>query len=88
MKKNTLLYILIAGGLYYYFYKRVAQSRKKSSKNKPYSILVEEPTKISEQEYKKLTLLEKVTPIAKKIISKAKEKRAAKKKVGYFPDLY
>lgn len=88
MKKNTLLYLLIAGGLYYYVYKRIVDSRKKSSKNKPYSLLVEEPTKISEQEYKKLSILDKVTPIAKKIISKVKEKKADKKKVGYFPDLY
>lgn len=82
MKNKTLLYILAAGGIIYLI------SRQKGSKNKKYSLEVPEPTKITKEQFEGKTLLQKVTPIAKKVITKVKQniaKKKAAKKVGYFP---
>jgi len=81
MKNKTLLYLLLAGGVYYWLY----------TKRKPKGKVIVEPLeKISEEQFynpkPEKTLLQKVAPVAKKIVSKIKERRQAKKKVGYFPD--
>jgi hypothetical protein len=89
MKNKTLLYILLAGGLYYVLYKRFKDSRQaKVNVQRPYTLDVSEAEVITEEQFKKPSILEKITPIAKKVLTKAKEKRAARKKVGYFPDIY
>lgn len=90
MKKNTLLYLLLAGGAIY-FITRMRRNGTNVNIQRGYSLEVPEPDIITEQEYKEKTLLQKAAPVVKKlvtnIIAKRKEKKAAKK-VGYFPDTF
>lgn len=83
MKNKALLYILLAGGIV------LLISAKKKPKGQ---VIVPEPEKITEDQFynpkPEKTLLQKIAPVAKKIVSKIKEKRQAKKKVGYFPDTF
>lgn len=88
MKKNTLLYLLLAGGVYYLIYRQIKLGKQAKSGQRPYSLEVAEAEKITEQEFKMPSLLKKIAPAAKKIVEKAKAKRAARKKVGYFPDTF
>ena len=76
MKNKALLtYLLIGGAAYYFIYK--SKAKKKGT------IIVPEPTKISEQEFRQKapvkTIFQKAAPIVKKIFAK-------KKAVGNFPD--
>jgi hypothetical protein len=76
MKNKALLtYLLIGGAAYYFIYKSKAKKKAK--------IIVPEPTKISEQEFRQKapvkTIFQKAAPIVKKIFAK-------KKAVGNFPD--
>ena len=84
MKKQTLLLLALAGGAL------ILLSMKAKPKKRAYTIEVPEPEKITQQQYEKATaqpgLLQKITPVVKSIVKKAKEKRAARK-MG-FPDLY
>ena len=80
MKNKALIYLLIAGGVYWY----IAKSKKPK-----YKITVPEPEKITAEQYSQQTkgLVQKIIPVAKKVISKIKAKKAAKK-IGEFPCLY
>jgi len=76
MKNKALLtYLLIGGAAYYFIYK--SKAKKKAT------IIVPEPTKISEQEFRQKapvkTIFQKAAPIVKKIFAK-------KKAVGNFPN--
>jgi hypothetical protein len=76
MKNKALLtYLLIGGAAYYFIYKSKVKKKGK--------IIVPEPTKISEQEFRQKapvkTIFQKAAPIVKKIFAK-------KKAVGNFPD--
>jgi hypothetical protein len=76
MKNKALLtYLLIGGAAYYFIYKSKAKKKGK--------IIVPEPTKISEQEFRQKapvkTIFQKAAPIVKKLFAK-------KKAVGNFPD--
>ena len=79
MKNKALLYYLLVGGAAYYFI------LKSKAKKKGYTITVPEPTKISEQEFKKpaavKTIFQKAAPVVKKLFKK-------KKAVGNFPDTF
>lgn len=88
MKKNTLLYLLLAAGVYYLIYRQIKLGKQAKGGKRPYTLEVAEAEKITEQEFKTPSLLKKIAPVAKKIVEKAKAKRAAKKKVGYFPETF
>lgn len=85
MKNKFLWYALLAGGVYLLI----------AAKRKPrYSIEVPAPEKITEDQfYGRKSLIDRLRPIAqkakpvvKKIAKNIKEKKVAKKKVGFFPD--
>jgi hypothetical protein len=76
MKNKALItYLLIGGAAYYFIYK--SKAKKKGT------IIVPEPTKITEQEFRQKvpvkTIFQKAAPIVKKLFKK-------KKAVGNFPD--
>jgi len=83
MKNKALLYLLLAGGVI------LLISAKKKPKGK---VIVEPLEKISEDQFynptPQKTLLQKIAPVAKKIATKIKERKQAKKKVGYFPETF
>lgn len=90
MKNKTLIYLLLVGGAVLFI----------AAKKKPrYSIEVPDPDKITEDQFNnpsgKKSIIDKLKPIAKKLapaakklVQKIKDKKAAKKKVGYFPDVF
>ena len=74
MKNNALIYLLLAGGAIFLL------SMKKNSKG--YSIMVPEPEKITAEQFRQPSLLQKVTkavqkvaPVVKKAVKAAKQKR-------------
>lgn len=84
MKNNALIYLLLAGGAIFLL------SMKK--KGKEYSIMVPEPEKITAEQFRQTSLLQKVTkavqkvaPVVKKAVKAAKQKRSMK--IGKFPDM-
>jgi len=86
MKKNTLLLLAIAGGALLF----LAMRKKDQPKKRDYLLEVPEPTSITAQQFEVKEapgLLERLGPVIKNVVKKVKEKRAAKKKIG-FPDLY
>jgi hypothetical protein len=83
MKNNALIYLLLAGGAIFLL------SMKK--KPKGYSIMVPEPEKITAEQFRQPSLLQKVSkavkkvaPVVKKAVATAKQKKATKRsmKVG------
>ena len=87
MKKNTLLLLALAGGALLF----LAMRKKDQPKKRDYLLEVPEPTSITAEEYGEVKeapgLLEKLGPVIKNVIKKGKERRAARKKIG-FPNLY
>lgn len=89
MKNKGLILVLLAGGLVLFM------SMKKKSKG--YKIVVPEPDKLTEEQFNKPSLFQRVSkvvsPVVKKAISKSREKRLARKSAtvksiyGTFPDL-
>jgi len=87
MKNKGLMYILLAGGAILLL----------SMKKKPsYKIEVPAPEKITAEQFRQPSLLQKVSkavkkvaPVVKKAVTAAKQKKAAKRsmKVGQFPDM-
>ena len=87
MKNKGLIYILLAGGAILLL----------SMKKKPsYRIEVPVPEKITAEQFKQPSLLQKVSkavqkvaPVVKKAVATAKQKKATKRsmKVGQFPDM-
>jgi hypothetical protein len=87
MKNKGLIYILLAGGAILLL----------SMKKKPsYKIEVPAPEKITAEQFRQPSLLQKVSkavkkvaPVVKKAVTAAKQKKAAKRsmKVGQFPDM-
>ena len=87
MKNKGLIYILLAGGAILLL----------SMKKKPsYRIEVPAPEKITAEQFKQPSLLQKVSkavqkvaPVVKKAVVTAKQKKATKRsmKVGQFPDM-
>lgn len=87
MKNKGLIYILLAGGAILLL----------SMKKKPsYRIEVPAPKKITAEQFKQPSLLQKVSkavkkvaPVVKKAVATAKQKKATKRsmKVGQFPDM-
>ena len=87
MKNKGLIYILLAGGAILLL----------SMKKKPsYRIEVPAPEKITDEQFKQPSLLQKVSkavqkvaPVVKKAVATAKQKKATKRsmKVGQFPDM-
>ena len=83
MKNKGLIYILLAGGAILLL----------SMKKKPsYRIEVPAPEKITAEQFKQPSLLQKVSkavqkvaPVVKKAVAKAKQKRSMK--IGQFPDM-
>ncbi len=87
MKNKGLIYILLAGGAIL-----LLSMKKKHS----YKIEVPAPEKITAEQFRQPSLLQKVSkavkkvaPVVKKAVTAAKQKKAAKRsmKVGQFPDM-
>ena len=87
MKNKGLMYILLAGGAI------LLLSMKKKAQ---YRIDVPAPEKITAEQFKQPSLLQKVSkavqkvaPVVKKAVATAKQKKATKRsmKVGQFPDM-
>ena len=87
MKNKGLIYILLAGGAI------LLLSMKKKAQ---YRIDVPAPEKITAEQFKQPSLLQKVSkavqkvaPVVKKAVATAKQKKATKRsmKVGQFPDM-
>jgi len=87
MKNKGLIYILLAGGAIL-----LLSMKKKNS----YKIEVPAPEKITAEQFRQPSLLQKVSkavkkvaPVVKKAVTAAKQKKAAKRsmKVGQFPDM-
>lgn len=94
MKNKTLIYVLLGAGALYLI------AAKKKPKGK---VIVPEPEKITEEQFRKPSLIQKAAPVVKKLAEALKKKKAdqqkqkavkaflqkfGKKKVGQFPDLY
>lgn len=88
MKNKGLIYILLAGGAI------LLLSMKKKAPS--YKIEVPAPEKITDEQFNKPSLLQKISkavqkvaPVVKKTISTAKQKKAIKRstKIGQFPDM-
>ncbi len=87
MKNKGLIYILLAGGAILLL----------SMKKKPsYRIEVPAPEKITAEQFKQPSLLQKVSkavkkvaPVVKKAVTTLKQKKASKRsmKIGQFPDM-
>ena len=83
MKNKALIYLLLAGGAIFLL----------SMKKKPsYRIEIPAPEKITAEQFKQPSLLQKVSkavkkvaPVVKKAVAKAKQKRSMK--IGQFPDM-
>jgi hypothetical protein len=87
MKNKGLIYILLAGGAIL-----LLSMKKKGS----YKIEVPAPEKITAEQFRQPSLLQKVSqavkkvaPVVKKAVATAKQKKAIKRsmKVGQFPDM-
>jgi hypothetical protein len=87
MKNKGLIYILLAGGAIL-----LLSMKKKAS----YRIEVPEPEKITAEQFRQPSLLQKVSkavqkvaPVVKKAVATAKQKKASKRsmKIGQFPDM-
>jgi len=83
MKNKGLIYILLAGGAIL-----LLSMKKKES----YKIKVPAPEKITAEQFRQPSLLQKVSkvvkkvaPVVKKAVKSAKQKRSMK--VGQFPDM-
>jgi hypothetical protein len=83
MKNKGLIYILLAGGAIL-----LLSMKKKGS----YKIEVPAPEKITPEQFRQPSLLQKVTkavqkvaPVVKKAVKAAKQKRSMK--IGQFPDM-
>lgn len=94
MKNKTLIYVLLGAGALYL----IAAKRKPKGR-----VIVPEPEKITEEQFRKPSLIQKAAPVVKKITEALKKKKAdqqkqkavkaflqkfGQKKVGQFPDLY
>ena len=92
MKNKTLLYLLLGYGAFYL----LAAKRKPKGR-----VIVPEPEKITEEQFRKPSLITKAAPVVKKIaeaIKKADQnkqkaveaflKKFGQKKIGQFPDIY
>lgn len=87
MKNKGLIFILLAGGTILLL----------SMKKKPsYKIEVPAPEKITAEQFRQPSLLQKVSkavqkvaPVVKKAVATAKQKKATKRsmKIGQFPDM-
>jgi hypothetical protein len=87
MKNKGLIYILLAGGAILLL----------SMKKKPsYKIEVPAPEKITAEQFRQPSLLQKVSkavqkvaPVVKKAVATAKQKKVSKRsmKIGQFPDM-
>jgi len=95
MKNKTLVYLLLGAGALY-----LIAAKKKP---KGYKIIVPEPEKITAEQFRKPSLIQKAAPIVKKLAEAVKKKKAdqtkqkavkaflqkfGQKKVGQFPDIY
>jgi hypothetical protein len=87
MKNKGLIYILLAGGAIL-----LLSMKKKAS----YKIEVPAPEKITAEQFRQPSLLQKVSqavkkvaPVVKKSVATAKQKKATKRsmKIGQFPDM-
>lgn len=84
MKNKGLMYILLAGGAI------LLLSMKKKAQ---YKIDVPAPKKITAEQFRQPSLLQKVVkkvaPVVKKAVATAKQKKAMKRsmKIGQFPDM-
>ena len=83
MKNKTLLYLLLAGGAILLL----------SARKKPRGQVIVQPLeKITEEEFinpqPQKTLLQRVAPVARKVVQRIKERRQQRKKVGYFPETF
>jgi hypothetical protein len=87
MKNKGLIYILLAGGAIL-----LLSMKKKAS----YIIEVPAPEKITAEQFRQPSLLQKVSkavqkvaPVVKKAVATAKQKKASKRsmKIGQFPDM-
>jgi hypothetical protein len=87
MKNKGLIYILLAGGAIL-----LLSMKKKAS----YRIEVPAPEKITAEQFRQPSLLQKVSkavqkvaPVVKKAVATAKQKKASKRsmKIGQFPDM-
>jgi hypothetical protein len=87
MKNKGLIYILLAGGAIL-----LLSMKKKAS----YKIEVPAPEKITAEQFRQPSLLQKVNkvvkkvaPVVKKAVATAKQKKASKRsmKIGQFPDM-
>ena len=94
MKNKTLIYVLLGAGALYL----IAAKRKPKGR-----VIVPEPEKITAEQFRKPSLIQKAAPVVKKITEALKKKKAdqqkqkavkaflqkfGQKKVGQFPDLY
>jgi len=94
MKNKTLVYLLLGAGALYL----IAAKRKPKGR-----VIVPEPEKITEEQFRKPSLIQKAAPIVKKLAEAVKKKKAdqtkqkavkaflqkfGQKKVGQFPDIY
>ena len=88
MKNKGLMFILLAGGAIL-----LLSMKKKAS---GYKIEVPAPEKITAEQFKQPSLLQKVSnavkkvaPVVKKAVAASKQKKASKRsmKVGQFPDM-
>lgn len=87
MKNKGLIYILLAGGAILLL----------SMKKKPsYRIEVPAPEKITAEQFRQPSLLQKISkavkkvaPVVKKAVATSKQKKASKRsmKIGQFPDI-
>ena len=87
MKNKGLIYILLAGGAIL-----LLSMKKKAS----YKIEVPAPEKITAEQFRQPSLLQKVSkavkkvaPLVEKAVATAKQKKATKRsmKIGQFPDM-
>jgi len=87
MKNKGLIFILLAGGAIL-----LLSMKKKAS----YKIEVPAPEKITAEQFKQPSLLQKVSkavkkvaPVVKKAVATSKQKKASKRsmKIGQFPDM-
>lgn len=80
MKKDFLIYLLLAGGLFYLY----------TNKKKPYKLTVSEPEKISKEQFEAGTLISKGIDIFKKLQPVIKKRIVEKKKsikgINTFPN--
>ena len=94
MKNKTLVYLLLGAGALYL----IAAKRKPKGR-----VIVPEPEKNTEEQFRKPSLITKAAPIVKKLAEAVRKKKAdqnkqkavkaflqkfGQKRVGQFPDIY